>query len=88
MKTVAVMNGQSGSPAVRTYETDVRDIGLMTENEALIVQLRKETETLSYQCNVLQTTPLDDSYDGFLRIGPNLFLKGYDHIDRLEYHAP
>ena len=87
-KSVVVINGSSGTPAVRTYEKDVRDIGLMTENEALIVQLRKETETLSYQCNVLQTTPLDDSYDGFLRIGQNLFLKGYDHIDRLEYHAP
>ena len=88
IKTVAVMNGPSGSPAVRTYEKDVRDIGLMTENEVVLVQLRKEIETLSYQCNVMQTTPLEEGYDGFLRIGQDLFLKSYDHIDLLEYQAP
>lgn len=87
-KTVAVMNGPLATPAVRTYEKDVKDIDLMTENEAVLVQLRKEIETLSYQCNLLQTTPLDEGYDGFLRIGKDLFLKGYDRIDLMEYQAP
>ena len=82
------MNGPLATPAVRTYEKDVKDIDLMTENEAVLVQLRKEIETLSYQCNLLQTTPLDEGYDGFLRIGKDLFLKGYDRIDLMEYQAP
>lgn len=86
--SVVVINGANASPAIRTYEKDVRDIGLMTENEAVLVQLRNEIETLSYQCNQMQTTPLTDSYDGFLRIGQNLFLEGYDQIVRLEYQAP
>ncbi len=87
-RSVVVINGASGSPAVRTYEKDVRDIGLMTEHDEVLVQLRNEIETISYQCNVMQTTPLADSYDGFLRIGQNLFLKGYDHIACLEYQTP
>ncbi len=82
-----VLNGPSGSPAVRTYEKDVKDIGFVPEDEALLVQMRKEFETLSYQCNVMQNTPVDDSYDGFLRIGQNLFLHNYNHIERLEYHS-
>ena len=49
--------------------------------------MRKEIETLSYQCNVMGTTPVEESYDGFLRIGRNLFLHNYDHINRLEYPA-
>ncbi len=85
--SVVVINGASGSPAVRTYEKDVRDIGLMTENDEVLVQLHNEIETISYQCNVMQTTPLADNYDGFLRIGQNLFLKGYDRIACMEYEA-
>ncbi len=84
-KTVVVLNGPSGSPAIRSYEKDVCDIGFVPEDEALLVQMRREIETLSYQCNVLQTTPVTESYDGFLRIGRNLFLHNYDHIERLEY---
>lgn len=83
--SVVVINGPDGSPAIRSYDKDVRDIGLMTENEAVLVQLRSGIETLSYQCNLMQTTPLSDSYDGFLRIGRDLYLKGYDQIARLEY---
>lgn len=86
-KTVVILSGPSGSPAVRTYEKDVRDIGFVPEDEALLVQMRKEIETLSYQCNVMGTTPVEESYDGFLRIGRNLFLHNYDHINRLEYPA-
>ena len=86
-KTVVILNGPSGSPALRTYEKDVKDIGFIPENEELLVQMRKEFETLSYQCSVIRTTQVPENCDGFLRIGTNLFLRSYDHIDRLEYRS-
>lgn len=86
-KTVVILNGPSGAPASRNYEKDVKDIGFVPENEELLVLTRKEFESLSYQCNVMRSTPAEEECDGFLRIGTNLFVRSYDHINRLEYRG-
>lgn len=86
MSTVVLLNGNANAPVVRSYEKEIKDIGLLSDGNVL-VQLRSGIEKLSETGAVLQEYDVSDSYDGFLCIGSYLFMHGYQHIDRIEYRG-
>jgi len=81
--SVVILNGSANTPIVRSYDREIKDIGLLSDGNTL-VQLRSGMEKLSETGNLLQEIEVSDSYDGFLCIGSYLFLHGYQHIDRIE----
>ena len=83
-ETVVVLNGGTAAPAQRTYEKTVMDIGIAPEQPSVTVLFRNQLEVLDPACGVLGTAPVTDSCDGFLKIGGYLFLRGYNHISRMD----
>ncbi len=84
--SVVILNGNANAPVVRSYEKEIKDIGLLADGNVL-VQLRSGIDKLSETGAVLQQIDVSDSYDGFLSIGSYLFMHGYQHIDRIEHRG-
>lgn len=84
-KSLVMLRSDAEVPVNRVYDKDVKDIELMPEAQAVIVQQRRQLDTVSYDGTVLQSNPIADNYDSFLRIGQHLYLRGYDHIDTMNY---
>lgn len=84
-ESLAILNGSADNPVLRTYDKAIREISILPEYDAVLVQLRKQIETISYSGALLRSTAVSGSYDGFLRIGQTIFLRGYDTIDVQEY---
>lgn len=85
-QSIVILDGNANAPLVRTFDSEINDIGLLPETGAVLVQFRNQFETIDYSGAVRQNIAVSDSYDGFLRIGQYLFLRGYDRIDRIEYY--
>lgn len=85
LESLVILNSASELPSVRVYDKDVKAIAFVPESNAVLVQQRKQLETVSYSGAVLRTDPAEDNYDGFLRIGSYLYLRSYDHIDMTQY---
>lgn len=85
LKSLVLLDGTTNLPAVRVYDKDVMAIAMVPESGAVLVQQRKQLETVAYSGTVLRTEAMADSYEGFLRIGENLYLRSYDHIDTMQY---
>ena len=83
-ETVVILNGSADARTQRTYEKTVMDLGIEPEKQTVTVLFRNQIEVLDPACTVLGTAPVTDSCDGFLRIGGYLFLKGYNHISRMD----
>ena len=83
-KTVVILKTDGREPQLRSYDSDIKDIGLYPEKEAVLLQFRNQVEMISYSGDTLQQLPVSDSYEGFGRIGSFLFMRGYGKIDRLE----
>lgn len=84
-ESLVILNNMASSPILRSYDKDIKDIAVVPEQDAVLVQLRKQFETVGFDGTVQRVTPVSDSYDGFLCIGQHIFLRGYDVIDVQEY---
>ena len=83
--SLVILNGTAQSPVIREYTKNVKDISIVNEKEAVLVQMRKQFETVNVYGQMLAAMPVTDGYDGFLRIGSNLYLRGYDRIEWMDY---
>lgn len=83
--SLVLLNGTAQSPVIRGYNKDVKDISIVSEKEAVLVQMRKQLETVDIYGQMISAMPVSDGYDGFLRIGKNLYLRGYDRIEWMDY---
>lgn len=85
-ESLVILNNTASDPVLRSYDKDIKDIAVMPEQDAVLVQLRKQFEKIGYDGSVLGVSPVSDSFDSFLRIGQHIFLRGYDIIDMQEYN--
>jgi len=81
--SVVILDGNTQSPVVRSYEKEIKAVGLLSDSTVL-VQLRSKLERLSETGRVLEEKEISDSYEGFSTVGSYIFLHGYQHIDRTE----
>lgn len=82
---VVILRGSADSPAIRDYDRDVKSIQIVSESDSVLVEMRGRIEALNYDGGVTRTVAIPDSYDGFVRIGSDFFLRGYDTIDRVSF---
>ncbi len=85
--SVVILKGSAKDAVLRTYDKEIKSIGLLSDGKSVLLQMRSKLVTLSSDGVVMQETETQDSYDSFLRIGNYLFLIGYDHIDRLTFRS-
>lgn len=83
--SVAILNGSSKEPVLRTYDKEIRSIGMLNGERSVLVQMRSQMLALSAEGTELSRTEIKDGCNSFLRIGNYLFLIGYDQIDRIAY---
>ncbi|MBQ8922586.1 MAG: hypothetical protein IJ060_10595 [Oscillospiraceae bacterium] len=83
--SVVILDGSTQSPVVRSYEKEIKAVGLLSDG-TILVQLRSKLERLSETGRVLEEKEISDSYEGFRSVGSYIFLHGYQHIDRTELH--
>lgn len=84
-RTVVVINGNASTPVLRSYDKEIRSIGLVPEQNAVLIQFRNHFEAITSAGETMRSLSVADSYEGFLKIEDYLFLRSYDHIDRIDY---
>lgn len=83
-ESVVILGMDGKPPAVRDYERTVKAIGIRPEDGRVTVMLRNQIEVLNTAAGLVGTAPVQESCDGFARVGGYLFLLGYDRIGRME----
>lgn len=83
-ESVVILGKDSTEPEIRSYERSVKAIGIRPEDDRVTVMLRNQIEVLNTGAGLVGTAPVEESCDGFQRVGGYLFLLGYDRIGRME----
>ncbi len=85
--TAVILNGSAKDAVVKPYEKEVKAVGLLPENKNVLVMMRNQLLSLSYDGSVVQETEIPEGCEDFLRIGNYLFFSGFDHIDRMTFRS-
>lgn len=83
--SVVLLNKDANQPTVLSFDNEVKYVHVNETSSAVTVQTRNEIVSFSPEGSQIARTVISDTYDRFLRIQSNLFLMGYDRIDRMEY---
>ncbi|MBR4201332.1 MAG: hypothetical protein IKQ91_08695, partial [Oscillospiraceae bacterium] len=86
-ESLVIMDGSADRPMIWPFEKNIKDIAVLPESGSVLVQFRNVFKTVQADGLTAAVTPVSDNYDGFLRIGQYLFLRGYNYIDVQEYEA-
>lgn len=83
--SVVLMNKNAHAPNVLSFDSEVKYVHVNQDTGSITVQTRSEITSFSPEGTQIARTGISDTYDSFLRIQSELFLMGYDRIDRMEY---
>ena len=83
-KSLVLLDGSAEAPVIQPYDREVKAVGVAKESRSVLVQLRNQFEIRSSSGELTDTLSVPDGYNGFLQIGNDLFLRGYDRIDKME----
>ena len=82
-RTLTVFPLETGQPVTKSYGKEIRSVGIYPERREVLVQMRSKVLELDYSCEMKNSIPVMDGCDRFLRIGADLYLLGYNTVDRV-----
>ena len=82
-KTLTIFPLETGQPVTKSFSKEICSIGLYPEGRKVLVQMRSKVLELDLAGEMKNSIPIMDGCDRFLRIGSDLYLLGYNTVDRV-----
>ena len=83
-QTAVIFPMETGKTVTKVYDKEIKSVGINPESHEVLIQMRSKILQLDNAGNLKNSVPVMDGCDRFLRIGQELYLLGYNTIDKQE----
>lgn len=83
-RSLMILSQEADEPFVKRYDREIKNVGILPESREVLLQMRSQLVKMKYDGTESGTAPVNDAGESFIRLDSDIYMLGYNTIDRLD----